>query len=199
MDGDQAASTGLLERNPWVTRRKFDVAEYHRLAEAGILHEDDRVELIEGEIVEMVPIGSDHSGTVNALNHALMSAAGRRATLSVQGPLHLSDYSEPQPDFMLLKPRPDFYRERHPRPEDVLLLIEVSQTSLRYDRAVKLPLYARHGIPEVWIVDLPDRVVEVHRDPSPDGYASTRRYAPGETLEPQALPGVKVSAADILG
>ena len=199
MDGDQAASTGLLERNPWVTRRKFDVAEYYRLAEAGILHEDDRVELIEGEIVEMVPIGSDHSGTVNALNHALMSAAGRRATLSVQGPLHLSDYSEPQPDFMLLKPRPDFYRERHPRPEDVLLLIEVSQTSLRYDRAVKLPLYARHGIPEVWIVDLPDRVVEVHRDPSPDGYASTRRYAPGETLEPQALPGVKVSAADILG
>jgi hypothetical protein len=199
MDGDRA-STGLLERNPWVTRRKFDVAEYYRLAEAGILHEDDRVELIEGEIVAMVPIGSDHSGTVNGLNYALMRAAGDRAMVTVQNPLRLSDHSEPQPDFMLLKPRADFYRGRHPLPEDVLLLVEVSNSSLRYDREVKLPLYARHGIPEVWIVDVAARAVEVHRRPAGEGYAEALRVAPpGGVLEPSALPGLRLPVADILG
>lgn len=197
MDGDQA--TGLLERNPWVTRRKFDVGEYYRLAEAGILREGDRVELIEGEIVQMVPIGSGHSGAVNALTYLLMRAAGERATVTAQSPLRLSDSSEPMPDAMLLKPRTDFYRGGHPTAADVLLLIEVAQSSLRYDRGVKLPLYARHGVPEVWIVDLAGRVVEVHRARGADGYAESTSHAAGAMLEPALLPGLRVAAADILG
>jgi Uma2 family endonuclease len=197
MDGDQA--TGLLERNPWVTRRKFDVGEYYRLAEAGILREDDRVELIEGEIVQMVPIGSGHSGTVNRLNYALLRAAGDRAVVTVQNPLRLSDTSEPIPDFLVLRPRPDFYADSHPTAADVLVLIEVAQSSLRYDRGVKLPLYARHGVPEVWIVDLAGRVVEVHRKPGAEAYAESTIHAPGAMLEPALLPGLRVAVADILG
>lgn len=197
MDGDQA--TGLLERNPWVTRRKFDVRDYYRLAEAGILREDDHVELIEGEIVTMVPIGSGHSGAVAALTYVFMHAAGSRATVVGQHPLRLSDISEPQPDVMLLKPRADFYRSGHPTAADVLLLIEVAQSSLRYDRGVKLPLYARHGVPEVWIVDLANRVVEVHRDPQPDGYAGSATFGPGEMLEPALLPGLRLPVVDAIG
>lgn len=197
MDGDQA--TGLLERNPWVTRRKFDVRDYYRLAEAGILREDDRVELIEGEIVTMVPIGSAHNGTVTALNYRLMRVAGDRATVMVQGPLRLSGDSEPQPDLMLLRPRADFYSGAHPTAADVLLLIEVAQSSLRYDRGVKLPLYARHGVPEVWIVDLANRVVEVHRDPQADGYAGSTTLGPGAMLEPALLPGLRLPVVDAVG
>ncbi len=199
MDGDRASTTGLLERNPWVTRRKFDVAEYYRLAEAGILHEDDRVELIEGEIVRMVPIGSEHGGAVNRLTYALIRAVGDRGVVTVQNPLRLSDLSEPQPDLLLARPRDDFYSARHPLPEDVLLLVEVSNSSLRYDREVKLPLYARHGIPEVWILDLAARAVEVHRRPAGEGYAEVSRAAPGDVIEPPSLPGLRVPVADILG
>jgi hypothetical protein len=120
--------------------------------------------------------------------------------VTVQNPLRLSDHSEPQPDFMLLKPRADFYRGRHPLPEDVLLLVEVSNSSLRYDREVKLPLYARHGIPEVWIVDVAARAVEVHRRPAGEGYAEALRVAPpGGVLEPSALAGLRLPVADILG
>ncbi len=198
MDGDQA-TTDLLARNPWVTRRKFDVRDYYRLAEAGILHEDDRVELIEGEIIEMVPIGSGHSGAVNGLTYALVTAAGRRAVVTVQNPLRLSDHSEPVPDVLLLKPRADFYRGEHPTAADVLLLIEVAQSSLRYDRGVKLPLYARHGVPEVWILDLAGRAVEVHRDPKPEGYARAATLGPGETAEPALLPGLRLSVEEIIG
>jgi Uma2 family endonuclease len=147
----------------------------------------------------MVPIGSGHSGAVNALNYLLMRAAGDRATVTAQSPLRLSDVSEPLPDFMLLKPRGDFYRGGHPTAADVLLLVEVAQSSLRYDRGVKLPLYARHGVPEVWIVDLTGRVVEVHRAPGPEGYADSATHAPDATLEPALLPGLRVAVSDILG
>ena len=202
MDGDRA-TTGLLERNPWVTRRKFDVGEYYRLAEVGVLSEDDRVELIEGEIIEMVPIGSDHSGTVNRLAYVLFRRVRDRAVVTVQNPLRLSDHTEPVPDFLLLRPRADFYQGAPPPAADVLVLIEVAQSSLRYDRGVKLPLYARHGVPEVWIVDLAGRVVEVHRGPGSEGYASSTTHGPGhgpgDALEPTLLPGLCLSVADILG
>jgi Uma2 family endonuclease len=194
-----ATAAGLLAAHPWITRRKLDVAEYHRMAAAGILHEDDRVELIEGELVEMAPIGSPHSGTVNSLTRLLVRAAGDRAVVSVQNPVRLGDHSEPEPDFTLLRPRVDDYRLRTPVAADVLLLIEVADSSLRYDRTVKLPLYARHGIPEVWIVDVEHRSIEVHREPAGDGYATVSREGPGAVLEPVLLPGVVVPAADVLG
>lgn len=196
MDGDQP---GLLERVPGIRRHKIDVREYYRMAEVGILTRDDRVELIEGEIVDMVPIGSPHSGAVNSLLGRLAVAAGDRATVTAQSPLRLSDSSEPQPDFMLLKPRTDFYRKAHPTPADVLLLVEVAQSSLAYDRKVKLPLYARHGVPEVWIVNIGEGVVEVYRDPKDDAYRAVARAARGDMLEPAALPGLRIAVAEVVG
>ena len=123
----------LLAAHPWVTRRPITVTEYHRMGEVGILGDRDRVELIEGELVAMSPIGSYHHGTVNKLNHALVQAVGERAVVSVQGPVRLDEFSEPEPDFALLKPRPDFYQDAHAGPADVLMLIEVADTSLNYD------------------------------------------------------------------
>jgi Uma2 family endonuclease len=185
----------LLAANPWVARRPITVTEYHRMGEVGILGERDRVELIEGELVAMSPIGRYHPGTVNQLNHALVHAVGERAIVSVQGPVRLDDLSEPEPDFALLRPRADFYRDAHAQPADVLLLIEVADTSLNYDRAVKRALYTRHAIPEFWLVDLTAGEVEVCRKPNADGYAAIERVGRYGELEPELLPGVRIHAA----
>ncbi|XSG84354.1 MAG: Uma2 family endonuclease, partial [Methylohalobius sp. ZOD2] len=151
-------------------RHRISVEEYRRMGEAGIFSEDDRVELIEGEIFDMTPIGHQHAGLVNRLNRLLVMAAGGRAVVSVQNPLRLSEQSEPQPDLALLKPRADDYQGAAATATDVLLVVEVADTSRDYDRTVKIPLYAQHDIPEAWLIDLPGKVVEVYRDPSPDGY-----------------------------
>jgi Uma2 family endonuclease len=182
----------LLAANPWVARRPITVPEYHRMGEVGILGERDRVELIEGELVAMSPIGSYHIGTVIELSHLLVQAVGGRARVSVQNPVHLDEFSEPEPDFALLKLRADFYRDAHPGPADVLLLIEVADTSLNYDRAVKRALYARHAIPELWIVDLTAGEVEVCRQPRSDAYAKVERVTRDGVLEPERLPGVVI-------
>ncbi len=191
--------TGLLRSNPWVARRPLTVAEYHIMGEAGILHEDDRVELIEGELVAMSPIGSDHSGTVNTLNRLLVMAVGDRGVVAVQNPVVLDDRSEPQPDFSVLKPRSDDYRRATPRAEDVVLIVEVASSSLNYDRAVKRPLYARRGIPELWIVNVAGQEVEVCRNPVGDQYEIVTRAGVGDVLEPSLLPGVSISVAALLG
>jgi Uma2 family endonuclease len=189
---------GLLH-HPWIIRRKLDVGEYHRMGEAGILTEADRVELIEGELVAMAPIGAAHAGAVNGLAELLFAAAAGRAVVAVQNPVQLDPHSEPQPDFALLRPRADRYRAVHPTPTDVLLLIEVADTSLRFDRLVKLPLYARHRIPEVWIIDLAAGVVELCRGPEAGGYARVIRTGRGAAIEPEALPGLSLRVDDILG
>ena len=191
--------TGLLRSNPWVARRPLTVAEYHRMGEAGILTEDDRVELIEGELVAMSPIGSDHSGTVNALNHLLVMAVHGRAVVAVQNPVILDDHSEPQPDFAVLRYRDDHYRRATPRPEDVVLIVEIANSSLNYDRAVKRPLYARRGIPEYWIVNVQGGEVEVCRNPVGDAYETVTRAGRGDVLEPRLLPGVTISVDTLLG
>ena len=191
--------TGLLRGNPWVTRRPITVDEYHRMGEAGILTEDDRVELIEGELVAMAPIGSDHSGTVNALNHLLVMAVHGRAVVAVQNPVILDDRSEPQPDFAVLRYRDDHYRRATPRAEDVVLIVEIANSSLNYDRAVKRPLYARRGIPEYWIVNVSGQEVEVCRTPVGDRYDTITRAVRGDVLEPALLPGVTISVDALLG
>jgi Uma2 family endonuclease len=191
--------TSLLTRNPWVARRPLTVAEYHRMGEVGILREDDRVELIEGELIAMAPIGSDHSGTVNALNRMLVQAIGDRGVVAVQNPVQLDDHSEPRPDFAVLKPREDFYRLATPRPHEVLLIIEVANSSLAYDRGVKKSLYARHGIPEFWIVNLAAGEVEVCREPERGHYLSVSDVGRDEVLEPRLLPGVMISMTKLLG
>jgi Uma2 family endonuclease len=176
-------------------RRPFTVSEFHSMAEAGILSEDDRVELIEGEIYRMAPIGSRHAACVNRLNHLLQ---GTGAILSPQNPLVLNDRSEPQPDLALLRWRDDFYATSHPSPGDVLLLIEVADTSVGFDRGVKTPLYAQRGIPELWLVDLTKGFLEVHQHPSLKGYQQVRRYGKGDRLSPQAFPELELNVSDIL-
>lgn len=178
------------------TRRRFTVHEYHRMAEAGILHEDDRVELIEGELIEMAAIGSRHFTCVNGLNRLLVRAVGNEAIVSVQNPVRLSEYGEPQPDLAVIRPRD--YRDSLPGPEDVLMLIEVSDTTLEYDREVKLPLYARFLIPEVWIVDLQAGAIERHTEPSKDGYGLVQRVRSGASIESKALPGLVLSGDAVI-
>ena len=189
----------LLTRYPGISRRLFTVDDYHRLGEAGILAEHDRVELIEGELVEMAPIGSEHAAGVNALNRLLVLAIGERGIVSPQNPVRLDRRNEPQPDFSVLKPRADGYRSAPPRPSDVLLIVEVSASSLAYDRGLKLALYARHAIPEVWIVNLAAQEIEVFRKPTSDRYESSARVDRTGLLEIEALPGVRIAAEGIFG
>jgi Uma2 family endonuclease len=191
--------TGLLTRNPWVARRALTVAEYHRMGEVGILTERDRVELIEGELIAMSPIGSEHAGTVNALTRRLVQAVGEKGVVAVQNPVRLDDLSEPQPDFAVLKPRADDYRHATPHPADVLLIIEIADTSLAYDRGVKRSLYARHGIPEFWIVNLAAKEVEVCRAPTGDQYSSVSQAGRGGILELELLPGAAIPVTAIFG
>jgi Uma2 family endonuclease len=179
-------------------RRRFTVEEYHRMAEAGILHEDDRVELIEGEIVQMSPIGPRHILCVIELTRRFVLALRDCAVVSPQNPVHLPSESEPEPDVVLLRPPSDRYRRQTPQPQDVLLLVEVADTSSRYDRGVKLPLYARAGIPEVWIVDFANDVIEVYREPGPMGYAASRRVSRGGTVSPGAFPDIVLRADAVL-
>lgn len=180
-------------------KRRFTVDEYHRMAEAGIFSEDDRVELIDGEIVEMTAIGSRHAACVNRLIRLLSDQFRTLAVVSAQNPVRLGTYSEPQPDLALLRPRADFYASAHPGPGDTLLVIEVAETSLPFDRQIKLPLYARTGVPEVWIANLSEEAIEVHRQPSPDGYRDVSRRTRGEHVSPAAFPDVTLAVAEILG
>lgn len=180
-------------------KRLFTVAEYHRMAEAGILSEDDRVELIEGEVVAMAPIGDRHAGTVDFLAEFLFRYLRDRVQVRVQSPIRLGEHSESRPDLTLLKRRPDFYRSQHPGSEDVLLVVEVAETSADYDREVKVPLYARFGVPEVWLVDLAEERIEVYRQPRPQGYQEVQRVLRGQPLSSQAFPDLELAVGDVLG
>lgn len=177
----------------------FRVDEYHRMLETGILSEDDRVELIEGEIVKMSPIGSRHVGCVNRLTALLTRNLGSTAIVSIQNPIRLDDYSEPQPDIALLKPRDDFYAGSLPSADDVLLIIEVADSSIELERRVKLPLYARAGIPEVWLANLPEDRVEAHSDPANGVYQKTRILNRVESIQSEKLPGLSLKIDEILG
>ncbi len=180
-----------------VQRKLFTVEEYEKMIRTGVLHEDDRLELIEGEIIEMSPIGSAHLAHVNRLNHLLVQRAGALAQVSVQNPIHLPR-SEPQPDIVLLRPRPDYYAEAIPQPADILLLIEVSDTTVEVDRNVKIPLYGRSGISECWLIDLTANVIEVYRGPAGTGYRIKQTYGPGDHISLTALASISVSTEEIL-
>jgi Uma2 family endonuclease len=169
-------------------RHTFTVRDYYRMAEAGILPADARVELIEGEIIDMPPIGSRHAGTVTHLSTILQNALDNGAIVQVQSPVRLSEYSEPVPDIALLRPRADFYKSAHPSPRDVLLIIEVADTTRRYDQTIKAPLYARHGIFEYWIVDIGQRQLERYREPHDLAYGRVDRPGIQEPIAPAGLP-----------
>jgi Uma2 family endonuclease len=168
------------------------------MVEAGLLREDDRVELIDGEVLEMTPIGRRHAAAVVRLTRVCHETIGRFAVISPQNPVVIDQYGEPQPDLMLLRPRVDDYAAAQPTAADVLLAVEVADSSLEYDRQVKLPIYARAEIPEVWIEDLVHDAVEVRRDPGPSGYRAVRVARRGETIRPLAFPDVEIAVDAVL-
>lgn len=180
-------------------RRRFSVDEYYMMAEAGILKPDERVELIDGDIIAMCPMGSRHSGSINRLNSLLIKTFSLRANVSVQCPVRLDHRTEPEPDFALLKPRDDYYEDAHPGPSDVFVLIEVMDASEKYDRKKKLRLYARFGIPEVWLIDLKGEFVEIHRRPKGKIYKENQIMSRGERFAPEAFPDAVLEVDAILG
>jgi hypothetical protein len=177
----------------------FTVADYYRMAERGILRPDQRVELIDGQIVPMNPIASRHAGCVIRLNDLLAPPLAGLASVSIQNPVRLHERAEPQPDVALLRPRGKAYGQAHPQPPDVLLVIEVSDSSLDYDREVKVPLYARAGIPEVWVVDLEGERIHVLTQPVAGSYARVREVSHGDVIVPLLLPQVSLRVDDVLG
>ncbi len=181
-----------------IAKRYFSVGEYNRIAET-VFSEDDRVELIEGEIVEMSPIGSRHAACVKRLNKIFNRHFNQTAVVSVQDPIVLDDFSEPQPDVALLRPREDFYEQEHPTASDVLLVVEVADTSIAYDHEIKLPLYARAGVPEVWLVDLANAGVEIYAEPANGEYQFNVKAKRGATIESHTIAALKVDVDAILG
>ena len=181
-----------------MTRHRLTVDDYHHMAESGILGPDDRVELIAGEVLDRSPIGSLHAALVAALSDYLGRLAAGRLTVWSQNPIRLDGSSEPQPDIALVKLRPDFYAAAHPGPADTLLVVEVAESSLAYDLGVKVPLYARHGIPEVWVIDAATRTTHRFRGPRAEGYSEQGMITPEEPLAYLALPGEAKNLVTIL-
>lgn len=184
---------------PAVVRKRFTTAEYLQIAATGIFGEEERYELLEGEIVEMSPLGPQHSAAVTRLTELIYTLNNPQITIRVQDPVRLGDFSVPQPDVAVVNRRDDRYAGGHPEPEDILLLIEVSESSLAYDRNVKLPLYAQAGITEVWLVALLPQVVEIYREPGENGYGEKRTARRGDTIAPLNLPGATLTVEAVLG
>jgi Uma2 family endonuclease len=184
---------------PQVKNFRFNISQYHQMSEAGILSENDQVELINGEIIEMSPIGRRHTACVNRLNSVFSQLLGKKVIVAVQNPIILNNLSEPEPDIALLQPRADFYESGHPQPQDIFLLIEVADSSLEYDRDVKIPLYASSGITEVWLVDIYEQVIIVYRYPSENGYSDIQKLSRGEKMSIQAFSEINLVVDDILG
>lgn len=181
-------------------RMKWRVADFHKMAEAGILAADDRVELLNGEIVRMAPIGGPHAWAVDRLGALFVLGARERAHVSIQNPLVLSEHDEPQPDLMLLRPPASRYKADLPRPGDVLLLVEVADTTLTREVSIKLPLSARYGIPEVWLADLQGARLLAFTEPTAEGtYLQCREFGPADSIAPGALADLKIALAEFLG
>jgi Uma2 family endonuclease len=183
-----------------IHKHRFTVDEWQRMGVAGVLPADGRMELIEGEVFEMPPIGPAHGGQEKRLIAWFSDHLdSTQAIVSAQDPVRLGDFSEPQPDLALLRPRADFYAKAHPTPDDVLLLIEIADTSLERDRSHKIPLYGRYGVRESWVVNLAERTVEVYTKPAAHGYGSCWVAGEGDVLRPELLPGLAVAVGEVLG
>lgn len=183
----------------WVPYHRFTVDEYYRMAEVGVLEPDARVELIEGEIIDMASMGSWHCGTVDWLNEMFCMCVREHSNIRVQGALRLSRFSEPQPDVALLRRRLDFYRDAHPGARDTLLIVEVSDSSLRKDQLVKIPLFAHFGVPEVWIVDAMHERLHLYRSPCAGEYTDVSSTGKPGVIALAALPNVTVDLSDLFG
>jgi Uma2 family endonuclease len=179
-----------------IPRRALTVDEYHKMGEAGVLKENDRVELIEGELIKMAPIGGRHLQLVNIVSHIFHLAVGDKAVVSTQNPILLPPHNEPQPDIVLLAPELR-YRQVVPTLQDILLVIEIADTTLIYDRDTKIPIYARHGIAEAWLLDAENKKTFIFLDPGPQGYRQMKSPKNDETVSPSLLPWVRIRLSDI--
>ena len=195
----RARSVRTAPRPSRPARYRFTVAQYERMGETGILGQDEHVELIKGEVIRMPPMGRAHRVRVNRITRLFGRTVGDRAIMQVQSSLALGDEHEPEPDVALLRWRDDFYETAGPDAGDVLLVVEVSDTSLAYDLETKVPFYAQHLIPEVWDWDLPNHQVHVFRNPADGSYRERFIAHPGDALEVAALPGVRIAVSDVLG
>jgi Uma2 family endonuclease len=187
-------SAVMTDRLP---RPRVSVEEYYRMAEVGLLAPDARTELIEGEVIEMAPMGSPHAGRVSQLSHLIFPALGNSGLMRVQLPVHLDDYSEPMPDLAVVRPRKDFYSSRHPGSADTLLIVEVSDSSLRFDRDVKVPLYSRHQVPEVWLLDLSHDRIHFFRAPRDGTYTDVSFADDTKSVALSALPEITVDLSEL--
>jgi Uma2 family endonuclease len=181
-----------VSADSWIKRRQITVDEYYRMGKVGLIGPDERVELIEGEIIDMAPIGSDHASFVIQLTNLLVTAVKDKGFVSVQNPIRLSSRSEPEPDFAVLKPRADFYRKQLPTAADTLLVVEVCNTSERYDREIKLPLYAAHGIPEVWLISIEQQSLTIYRSLANNRYQQEQTTQSPSAVSLSALPDITV-------
>ena len=185
--------------SPLLKQRPLTVEAYHLMGRAGFIEPDERVELLEGAIYEMPPIDPQHASKVKGLNYYFIRALGDSYVIGVQDPIQLANDSEPQPDISVLRWRTDRYAHAHPTPDDVLLVVEVADSTVKSDRTYKIPLYARAGIPEVWLVNIPGRRVEQHAEPMGGVYQTVRVWQPGETVQAHTLPELSLAVNDILG
>jgi Uma2 family endonuclease len=181
-----------------VLRKKFTVGQYHQMIESGILTDRDHVELLNGEILEMSPVGRRHAACVDRLTELLILRLTSRAIVRTQNPIRLSNDSEPQPDIAILRRRDDFYATGHPQPADIFLVIEVADTTIEFDREIKIPTYAQQGIPVVWLVDLNAEVVEVFQEPRDQGYRNKQRFQSGQTLTIPNFSEIQIGVDQIL-
>ena len=183
-----------------MTKRRFSVKEFIKMAEAGILYEDDRLELLDGEIIQMAAIGSYHAGCVLGLNKFFSRIVGEDALVNVQNPFKIDDDTLFEPDLVILRPRTDLYMTSYPTPSDALLIIEVSDSTINYDANVKIPRYASGGAPEVWQVNLQHNLIDSHSDPDTASgrYRNVRRFLRGQTITPTLLPNATLNVSDIL-
>jgi Uma2 family endonuclease len=175
-----------------VARRCFTVEEYHKMGEAGLFDEKERVELINGEIYDMSPINSRHAGITDFLASLFKESLSEKKIIRVQNPVSLDESSEPEPDVAVVQFRKDWYTKSHPSPNEIILLVEVSDSTLSFDRAIKLPLYAKAAVPEVWIINLQEDQIEVHNLPSDKGYAQIRVFRPGDNIPHELLGMLEV-------
>jgi Uma2 family endonuclease len=181
-----------------ITRRRFTADDYQRMGRAGILSRADRVELIDGEIVAMAPIGPRHCAAVDRANRTMVMLVGDRAIVRVQGSVRLDVFHEPEPDLVLLRPRKDFYASAHPGPSDILLIVEIAESSLEYDRRVKAPMYARLGVPEYWLADLVAEDLSCYSRPEGGAYQDVQQYHRGQIAAPRLLPDCSIAVDDLL-
>ncbi len=192
-------TVATTEKRTTIVPKRFTVEEFHKMTEAGILPEESGWEIIDGYIVDKMSIGSKHAGTVKRLSEMLRDLTRSQAIVSIQDPVHIDKYNEPEPDIALLKRRDDFYTESHPMPDDVLLLIEISDSTVETDRTVKKTLYAEAGIEEFWLVNLQENTIECYSSPKNGSYRLAQIFETGETVASKKIENLVLQVEEILG